>query len=267
MTADLLRLRDRLSDRDQAVLSSLDTHRLLTTRQLQRLHFTQGHTGTASATRATTRVLGRLLGMRLVDRLDRRIGGVRRGSAGYVWQLGPVGERLQRLGRSDKRRRYVEPGDRYLAHSLAVSELAVRLQEASAAGRFELSRLDTEPDCWRSFLGQHAQTEWLKPDLFALTASGDFEDHWFIEADLATEHPPVIVRKCLSYQRYAATGAHQAAHGLYPLVLWVVPDHPRQAALQAAIKAAANLQPDLFKVVLQRDFLDAIAADLDVDPP
>src|SRR5664279_1983966 len=201
MTTNLLQLRDRLSDRDQEILASLDAHRLMTTRQLQRLHFGLGHSGPASATRATTRVLGRLLGLRLVDRLERRIGGVRRGSAGYVWQLGPAGERLQRLGRSDKRRRYVEPGDRYLAHSLAVSELAVRLHEATAAGRLELSRLEAEPDCWRSFLGQHGQAEWLKPDLFAITASGDFEDHWFIEADLATEHPPVIVRKCRSYQR------------------------------------------------------------------
>ena len=86
--------------------------------------------------------------------------------------------------------------------------------------------------------------EWLKPDLSFVTASGDYEDHWFIEADLATEHPPVVVRKAKVYQRYAATGAHQARYGLFPAVTWVVPDKARQRALQAALAADRAIQAD-----------------------
>lgn len=268
MSADLLRLRDRLSERDLAILRSLADHRLMTTRQLQRLHFADGHATVSSATRATTRVLGRLLTLALVDRLERRIGGVRRGSAGYVWQLGSVGERLGRLGSDgSQRRRYVEPGRRFTAHTLGVSELVVRLHEGARAGAFEVLRLESEPTCWRKFLGRHGQTETLKPDLFVVTASGEFEDHRFVEMDLATEHPPAVIRKCQAYQRYAATGTHQAQHGLFPAVVWVVPDTARLEAISGALRAAGDLPDDLFQVVLLDDFAAAMGGDQPAEEP
>ncbi len=108
--------------------------------------------------------------------------------------------------------------------------------------------------------------EWLKPDLYVVTASGDYEDHWFIEADLATEHPPVVVRKAKVYQRYAATGAHQARHGIFPAVTWVVPDTARQAAIQAALAADQRIQPALFRVVTTDQFTHLITSG-SPDPP
>lgn len=256
--ADTASLLMRLSKRDVAILESLRAYRLLNTVQIRRLHFAHGHATPAAASGATMRVLARLEARSLVTRLERRIGGVRAGSSGIVWQLGATGERLLRTMHGRKRRRYVEPSPAFVAHTLAVAELAIGLHELQDRGAIELASLETEPSCWRSFVSPHGTLEWLKPDLFVITASGDYEDHWFLEADLATEHPPVIVRKAKTYQRYAATGAHQARHGLFPAVAWVVPDMARQGAIQAALAADKAIQPGLFRVATTGEFSDLI---------
>jgi hypothetical protein len=257
----------RLSERDVACLESLRAYRLLQTGHVRRLHFAHGHATVNAATGATMRVLTRLESHGLVTRLERRIGGVRSGSSGIVWQLGATGERLLRtMHGQKKRRRYVEPSPAFTAHTLAVAELAVTLHELRDQGAVELISVETEPSCWRSFAGPHGTLEWLKPDLFVITAHGDYEDHWFFEADLATEHPPVVVRKAKVYQRYAASGAHQARHGLFPAVVWVVPDTARQAAVQAALSADTALQPELFRVITAEGFAELITGD-QPDPP
>jgi hypothetical protein len=248
-----------LSQRDVAILESLRAHRLLSTAHIRRLHFAHGHATVTAASGATIRVLTRLETRGLVTRLARRIGGVRAGSSGIVWQLGSTGERLLRTMHGQKqRRRYVEPSAAFTAHTLAVAELAIGLNELQDQQAIELVGIETEPSCWRSFVSPHGTLEWLKPDLFAITASGDYEDHWFLEADLATEHPPVVVRKAKVYQRYAATGAHQARHGLFPAVAWVVPDAARQQALEAALGADAAIQPGLFRVITSEVFTQLI---------
>jgi Replication-relaxation len=256
-----------LSERDVAVLESLRAYRLLTTAHIRRLHFAHGHATITAASGATMRVLTRLDAHGLVTRNKRRIGGVRAGSSGITWQLGSTGERLLRTMHGERhRRRYVEPSPAFTAHTLAVAELAIRLRELHDAGAVELVVLETEPACWRSFVGPHGTLEWLKPDLYAVTASADYEDHWFIEADLATEHPPVIVRKAKMYQRYAAAGVHQARHSLFPAVVWVVPDTARRTALEAALAADKAIQPELFRVVTTNDFTQLVASG-DPDPP
>lgn len=249
----------RLSERDVGILESLRAHRLLSTALIRRLHFGQGHATLGAASGATMRVLTRLAEHNLVVRLERAIGGVRGGSSSIVWQLGATGESLLRTMHGEKRRRrYVEPSAAFTAHTLAVAELAVELHELGRACAVELVSLDTEPACWRSFLGPHGTTEWLKPDLHVVTATGDYEDHWFIEADLATEHPPVAVRKAKVYQRYAATGRHQARHGLFPAVAWVVPTPARQRALQTALAADTGIQAEMFRVITSGEFAGLI---------
>jgi hypothetical protein len=265
--ADISSLQNKLSERDVSVLESLHTYRLLTTSLVQRLHFVVGHASPAAMFKATIRVLSRLEAHGLVVRLDRRIGGVRAGSSGITWQLGATGERLLRRVHGEKRRRrYVEPSPAFTIHTLAAAELAVQLHELHRQGTVELVTLEAEPSCWRSFTGPHGTLEWLKPDLYAITASGEYEDHWFIEADLATEHPPVVLRKAKVYQRYAATGAHQTRHGLFPAVVWVVPDTARQAAIQAALSADARIQSALFRVITTIEFTGLITAG-GPDPP
>ncbi|HEX3786123.1 MAG TPA: replication-relaxation family protein [Pseudonocardiaceae bacterium] len=264
---DVTNLLTRLSERDIAVLESLRAYRLLTTNLIQRLHFGIGHASSGAALGATMRVLTRLESHGLVSRTGRRIGGVRSGSSGICWQLGSTGDRLLRTTHGQKqRRRYIEPSPAFTAHTLAVAELAVSVHELQDRHVVEVLTIDTEPSCWRSFTGPHGTLEWLKPDLYVVTASGNYEDHWFIEADLATEHPPVVVRKAKVYQRYAASGAHQARHGIFPAVTWVVPDTARQGAIQAALAADRSIQPELFRVVTTDQFTALITSG-SPDPP
>lgn len=207
------------------------------------------------------RVLTRLEDLQLTVRMQRRIGGVRAGSEGITWHLGATGERLLRNLHGDThRRRYSEPEADFVAHTLAKAELAVQLHEVSYGGTVELINLEAEPTNWKSFIGPLGTREWLKTDVYAVTATGDYEDHWFLEADRSSEHPPYVVRKAKVYQRYAATGVYQARHGLFPAVVWVVPDVTRQKALQTALASDRTIQSELFRVITTDAFSAFITA-------
>ncbi|WP_255784540.1 replication-relaxation family protein [Mycobacteroides abscessus] len=261
---DVLTLAQQLTDRDIAILHTLRAHRLATTAQLQRWHFASGTHGAfedrSTALRVTQRVLRRLEAHHLIARLTQRIGGVRRGSDSTAWQLAATGDKLLSVQGGERRRRYVEPRQAFIAHTVAVTELAVRLIEAHHDGRLEQLTLVGEPTNWRRFIGLHGRSEMLKPDLHAITAFGDYEDHWLLERDLATEHPSVVVRKAHIYERYAATGRYQDQHDVFPAVLWVVPDQARQHALQRALRATRGLSPDVHRVVTEADFVATVLA-------
>lgn len=266
---DWKQVTERLTLRDLAILDDLEQFRLMTSRQLQRLHLPVGegqHATVSAATRSTLRVLGKLEAFGVISRLSRRIGGVRSGSQGIVWQLTSTGSRVQqeRWGHHG-RRRYAEPSTLFVAHTLTVAELGVRLKELERAGRLEVVQLQTEPDNWRTFTGKHTQLATLKPDLSAITAAGDFEDHWFIEADRATEHLPKILAKCGLYAAYAKTGLEQSVRGVFPRVLWLVPDQPRARAIQGTIDGDKTLPVGLFLVRTDEQFEAAVAPDEGLD--
>lgn len=259
--SDLSALKDQLVARDHELLDSVDKYRLLTTKQVQRLHFDIAHPTPAAAARACIRALNRLQNLGVVKPLQRRIGGVRAGSAGFVWFVGPAGERLLRdrsLDGRSGRRNYREPSRHFVDHTLAVSELAVTSIEASRNGTFDLLRIQTEPASWQASLSRFGTAQTLKPDLRLVTASGDYEHHWFIELDLDTEHLPVIVRQCEAYHAHRATGRYQAEHGLYPAVLWVVPTEQRRRQLVRKIRTEKHLDANQFIVVTTEQIIDVL---------
>lgn len=262
--ADVVTLTEQLTDRDIAILRTLRAHRLATTTQLQRWHFRPDKSGALqdrrTAIRVTQRVLRRLEQHRLITRLYQRIGGVRRGSDSTVWQLDMTGDRLLSVLDGDKRRRYVEPRRAFIAHTVAVTELAVQLIEAAEDGRLEGVTLTGEPDNWKRFSGLHGQTQILKPDLQAVTVFGEYEDHLMLEMDRATEHPGVVVRKAQIYERFAATGEYQDEHDVFPAVLWVVPDEARQQALERALRSARGLTPNVHRVITTANFIPTVLA-------
>ena len=77
-----------LSDRDRQIVRAVDRFRFLTTPQIEQLFFT-GHGSAVASTRAARRTLERLTEERVLHRLDRRIGGLRAGSASFVYGLNP----------------------------------------------------------------------------------------------------------------------------------------------------------------------------------
>lgn len=253
----LARLGWEISPRDRAVLTDLMRFGFLTTDQLQAVHFPDMRTP-QTATRLTRRTLQRLAADHLVARVDRRVGGFGSGSSSTVWRLAPGGQRLLQDSGRGARLRVKLPSARFLDHRLALADCYVDLIRAAHAGRLELLRADPEPASWRSYLGPGGVAETLKPDLYAVTANGDYEDHWFCEIDRATESLPTIRRKCGQYERYRRTGREQQSSGVFPLVVWVVPDEERADDIRRAIDRDRQLDAALYRVTTSAAFRDCI---------
>lgn len=256
-------LEQHLTERDVALLHDLERFRLLRSSQLQRLHFGVTpfgkHATELAAVRATNRVLARLERLSVIDRVGRRIGGPHHGSSTTIWQLAPAGERfLRALGGGPDRRKFGTPGAVFISHTLAVADAAITVLEHTRAGRYEVLELETEPDFWRSFQAGGSALM-LKPDLLIVTADAQTETHTFVEVDLGTEHLPAIRRKCDLYQRAYRDGSEERTRGLFPAVVWIVPDDKRAASLHAGIAADKTLDPDLFTVVTTQETLSTLA--------
>lgn len=262
-TSGINDIADRLSNRDRAVLRSVDDHQFLTARHIETLHFDS--IAPDARSRITRRALARLRGLRILDTLDRRIGGTRAGSQGLIYHVGVAGDRLiERPVRRSGRLRY-EPSARFLAHRLAVADVHVSLIEADRDRSIELVDSTVEPATWRSFTGLGAARRTLKPDLYAETASADdLVRAWFIEVDLGTEHTPTLLTKCREYESYRQSGIEQERHGSFPLVIWSL-THPdpakaerRRRALADAIAADRYLPNALFRIVAPEGVLPLI---------
>ena len=248
-------VRQGLSSRDLAILASVAGHRFLTTRHVESLHFAN-HATSISSARSARRVLRRLGEVGVLNHLERRIGGVRAGSAGFIWTVGPFGARINGNGSAARWRRY-EPSLRLLQHYLAIADVHVNIVAATRHEPIELLSLELEPNSWRRFLGLSGEPRLLRPDLMAVTSTGPYEDHWFLEVDLGTEHPPTVVEKCRLYVDYANSGEEQERLGVFPRVVWIVLDEDRQRRLQTALQRA-QLDDQLFRVVTAENLLDLL---------
>lgn len=259
--AGLTELAGLLSQRDQAVLQAIAEHRYFTTKQVEQLLFSS-HSTPDSGARCCRRVLSRLERWKLLERPIRRVGGLQAGSAASIWMLSSAGQRLRNLqaGRGAVGR-VREPGERFIQHYLAIGDAHLALVTAARAGLVELLSVQIEPACWRPYTGLGGTREVLKPDLFAVTASGEYEDHWFIEIDRATESLPVLIRQCQLYEAYRRSGTEQATAGLFPRVLWVVPDKLRATRLRAALASARTFDRELFQVTTPVELIDHITGD------
>lgn len=254
--AEIRHRASQLSDRDWAVIRFVRQHRYATTAQIRRMFFT-AHTSQSAATRACLRVIDRLLTQRIVTRLERRVGGVRHGSAAFVWGLDVIGERLIRAD-GDARHRVHEPSVAFLAHTLAITETRVRLHEAATSDAFSLKLVQVETEAWRTYVAPSGTTSILKPDLMVTLRSDAYDDHWYLEIDLGTESLPVVLRKCRTYEEYRRAGCAQAEHGVFPRVLWVLPTPARVTHLNAAIAAEPRLPDRLFTCVTREELVSTL---------
>jgi hypothetical protein len=250
---------DQLSDQDQAVVAFLVQVRLATGVQIAR-RFWDSRVPTDRQAYAARRSLRRLEGWRVLDRLPRRMGGVRAGSASIVYSLGPAGRRLL-IGQGLEGRRLAAPGDRYVRHTLAITALIVRLHEADVAGDLDLIELQTEPQCWRSFTALMGARLTLKPDLFVRIGSGAFEDRWWLEVDLATEAGPTVLSKAKLYLSHFRSGDEQRRHGVYPRVVWAVPDQRRAEQVSHALGDLSRGARRLFSVWLYDEVIERLASE------
>jgi hypothetical protein len=234
---------ERLGQRDTAIIRSVDRLRLVSSGQLERLHFHD--LSIPSRSRIRRRVLARLVAWRVLLTLDRRIGGVRAGSAGLVYALDSCGQQLVRLSAHDEGssiRRPSVPGLALLHHTLAVSELYVSLHELARSEDFEITAFQTEPVCW----WPNGWGGWVKPDAYLCLADDTYTDHWWLEQDMGTEHLPTIKRKLLTYLDFAARGL--GPNQIMPRVLVSVPDDTRYRAVKEVIRRLPPPAPELLHV-------------------
>lgn len=264
----LAEVASRLNERDWAILSDLARYRLLSGQQLRRLHFT-GHASKPAAARAATGALHRLSTLHLIRTLSRRIGGQRGGSDSYLWHLAPAGARLLASRNTTARPRpglTSEPGSRYIRHTLAIAETAVRLHEHAATDRLEILALETEPRCWRDYLDPAGARRLLKPDLFTITAAhgSEFEQLWFIEIDLATESAATIAAKIGIYDRYQASGRAAHHHGVMPRIAWITPDQARADTITDIARTSTS--PGVHQAMTLDGFLATVTETIRAGP-
>lgn len=245
-SSQLVVLTERLSARDRAMAELIARLRLVSGRQLERVFFP----GPPSPSRARSarRALARLSDLRVLARLERRVGGVRAGSAGHVYCLDVAGQRLVAYwnGKGLTRSRSVyEPESPFVRHGLAVSELYVRLVEAEQGGQLELMAFDAEPVCWRSFTGVAGNLVTLKPDSFVSLGVGLDELSSFVEVDCGTEGRGALSRKCQAYIDYFRSGGEQVAHGIFPRVVWLTTTQRRVGLIT---EVCASLPPETWRL-------------------
>jgi hypothetical protein len=242
---------------DWTVLNFVSECRLASGKQLVR-RFWQTSDRDTSAARAGRRALKRLADWRVLDPLPTRaVGGLHGGSDTLIYGVGVAGVKLlARRGLIQKR--LGTPGERYLKHTLACTELVVALGEADQAGELECIELQSEPACWRGFLGAGAARLVLKPDLFVRVGAGSVsEDRWLIEVDLATEASGTIRAKALRHIAYYKS----ASEPVHPRVLWAVPDARRGEQIADVLARLPAEAKRLFAICLLDKTVAFLAAE------
>jgi hypothetical protein len=226
--ARLKRLSAQLSERDHLILRYVAELRFATGAQLARLCFTDADPRTAR------RALLRLVRLDVLERLPRPVGGIRSGSAGFIYRLGLAGQRL--AGMNGQQRRPEIPGTAFVRHTLQIAELHKLLIEADRLGQVELLEREAEPACWRRYRRHSVQQAVLKPDSYLRLGLGEYEDSYFVEVDMGTEGSRALDTKLRDYLAYAASGQEQAERGVFPKVLWTTPDAERADAIARCIE-------------------------------
>lgn len=225
------RIQASLTGSQRLLLEHLGTAKLLSGSELRRLTDSRS----VYQRRALQRDLKYLTEQRVFARLSRRVGGVRAGSDSYVYALDVVGQRILDPRPRRQWRRPWTPGVRVLDHTLAISDIYVRLVEADRQRHLDLLHFATEPHCWRDFAGPGGARLILKPDAHTVIATQDHEHHYWMEIDRSTESLTWITDKAKTYSRYFDTGREQQEQGVFPVCLWIAPDEHRAAGLTDAL--------------------------------
>jgi hypothetical protein len=224
--ADYRRLAAHLTERDRQIASDCYEHFVLTTDQLQRLHFTGLRTS-----RARLQVLYEL---RVLDRF-RPLQARGQGSTPYHWVLDEAGAQLvadQRgVDRNELSYKHADgmrlAASRTLAHHVEANELLTRLAvEATRAG-------GTVTQWYGVRTLAHLFAGIVIPDAYAVLATpARPELHILLEHDRATETAQVIKDKA---RRYHETLPRSSLREHHPVVIFTASSQRRAETIKTAV--------------------------------
>lgn len=247
-------------DYDTMIFYFLSVFGYLSSVQIARLVFV-GIESEYSFDRTPRRVLSRLVRKRLVRRFNRKIGGSNAGSEPFIYHLTKSGYRRIRALYPSTKATIDTASNMFVAHTIAIAEIGIRLIEAQRGGLLKIVTLETEPACWRHYLTLYGDLRVLKPDLYIAIQTKEYESFAFIEVDRGTESLVTIIRKCLQYQEYFGTGNEQSKNGVFPYIVWSTESVARATAIKKAIEGEARLANGLFMVETEQDLLPRLLAD------
>ena len=232
------------------LLALVAAHRFATTTQLARLTALE-YASPASALRQTQRHLASLAQHRLLTSLERRVGGWQGGSAVTVWAATTRGHRRVAAEGEEvsRRQRPREVSTTFLDHLLAITEVRTSIEEAVRQEADTEAVVVLEPECWRTALSPSGQVQVLRPDLAVTITSPAYEDRYLVEVDRATENPGRVIATCWRYQEHQAASSQAGDGGVFPLVVWLVPNDRRRHRLERVIAHSTGLLRDLFRVI------------------
>ncbi|HEM3914923.1 TPA: replication-relaxation family protein [Streptococcus suis] len=257
---------NQLTANDIAILHFLNRARFATTRQLARLFYSDSPSPETAIRRAnfTTQ---RLKKEGLISHLDRRIGGARKGSASYVWQITFQGLKVLKGKDSTVALRYknrYEPTQHHVEHTLAITEIFVEtIEVARSSSTISLEDFSFEPTSWRDYQKLSSVGLTLKPDAYLELLNGEYEDHYFLEIDRHTESLARVVNTCKKYIEYYRSGIEQRQKEVFPYVLWIVPDDKRKTAISKAIQNELYNFWELFTVITLDEYQSYIKGGLE----
>jgi len=227
--AQLTHLASRLTDRDRRIALDCYEHRLLTTEQLCRLHFT--------TPRKARRRLSELYELRVLDRF-RPAWQQGEGSTPHHWTLDAAGAYVVAAARGITRRELHwtrEPAATLVnstirEHLHAVNDFATRLAEDARRAGGALSE-------WLGERGAHDLMRGiLTPDSYlALDLPDQPTRHILLELDRGTEDHERLQTKA---RRYAKAIPRSRLAKLDPLILLLVPSAGRAQAVAASLADA-----------------------------
>jgi hypothetical protein len=250
----LAALRWSLDDEDWAVLHDVARMRVAAALDLQALHGLRQEL----RVRPFRHLLKGMADRGVLTRMEgRSIGGKKAGSAGFVYVVGPAGQRLLAREESQPVRRTWAPRPSWLKHALAVAHLYVDLRQLEHRDLVKLQAFDSEPGCWRSFRASAAASV-LKPDAYVEVAVGEFVDSYFIEVDCGTESPSTLARKFDTYAAYWQSGVEQRRRDVFPRVLWLAPTEKRRDVIAVVAARQPTTAQALHRVATYARFADVI---------
>jgi len=255
------RVLEQLSARDWDIIHTLHRLHLATGSQLERLHFISLHSK-RSRNVIRGRALKRLVDTHVLTTLDIRVAVAGHNSGELCYTLDAIGYRVLQIQSNretpDVRiRRPWLPGDRFVRHTLAVTELYVALAERARLDEFILSAFQAKQDAyWPNGPGS-----WLRPDAFVQlrhAKAADYWQYWWFEADMGTESLPTLRAKLLTYLDFVQRG-QLGPDDVVPRVMVGVLTSKRQAAIEVQLDGLPSPAAELFQVADLTDVAQVMA--------